>query len=191
MKGAFERDHPFSLRGRAGKFQRAFHRFGAGVAEENCVEMRWRALCDRFRQEAAQERTIHLHHVRQIEIEHITDRLFHRRMIAADIENGIAAQKIEIGGVIHVVEIRALGSGIDFVEPDHTLCGNERAVDVPLVQLIIFAEPGGDNLSQVKSHAQCSAIYDRNATYGLQSRCASNAPTRRLVLPVPLRSSCS
>ena len=72
-------------------------------------------------------------------------------MIAADIENAVAAQEIEIGGVIHVVEIGALGPRIDLVETDHPLRRHERAIEMPLVQFVIFARaaprrsPSGQN----------------------------------------------
>ena len=86
----------FRCGGGAGKFQRAFDRFGAGVAEEDRVEMRRGSLRHRLGQQAAQKRAIHLDHVRQIEIEHVADRLFHRRMVPPDIENAVAAQEIKI-----------------------------------------------------------------------------------------------
>ncbi len=101
---------------------------------------------DRFREQAAQERAIHLDHVRKIEIEHVADRFLHRGMVAADVENAVAAEKIEIRLVIHVVEIGALGPGIDFVEADDALGRNEGAVQMPLVQFVIFAETGRDDL---------------------------------------------
>src|SRR5207237_3635814 len=91
---------------------------------------------------------------------------FHDRMISPDIENAVAAQKIEIRLVIHVVEIGALSARVDFVETDHALRRHERAIDVPLVQLIIFAESRSDNLFQIKSHAQRSAIWVCNANGG-------------------------
>ena len=116
--------------------------------------MRWRPFRDRFREQSAQERAIHLHHVRKIEIEHVTNGLLHHRMISPDVENAVAAQKIEIRGVIHVVEVSALRPRIDFVETDDTLSGDERAIDVPLVQLVILAQSRRDDLFQVKSHAR-------------------------------------
>ena len=65
--------------------------------------MRWGTFCDRFREEAAQERAIHLHHIRQIEIQHIADHLFHRRMVPPDIKNAVAAEEVKIRRVIHVI----------------------------------------------------------------------------------------
>ena len=66
-------------------------------------------------------------------------------MISTDVEYAVAAQEIQIQLVIHVVEIRALGPRIDFVEADHPLRCNQRAVHVPLMQLIIFTQPRSYN----------------------------------------------
>ena len=120
--------------------------------------MRRRAFRERLGQQPAEERAIHLHHVRQIEIEHVADRLLHRGMVAADIENAVAAQEIEVGVLIHVVEISALRPGIDLVETDDALGRDQRAIEVPLVQLVVFAEPGCDDFFQVKCHRRCSLI---------------------------------
>src|SRR6476659_5489822 len=103
-------------------------------------------------QQAAQKRTVHLHHVWKIQVEHVADRLFHQWVISTDVENAVAAQEIQIRLVIHVEEICAFGAGIDFVETDDALRCYERAVYVPLVQLIVFAKTRGDNLFQIESH---------------------------------------
>ena len=107
--------------------------------------MRRRPFDKRFSQQSTQKRAIHLHHIWQIKIEHIADRLFHHRMITPNIENAVTAQKIEIRLVIHVVEVRALCPRIDFVEPDHALRGHERAVHMPFMQLIILTQSRGDD----------------------------------------------
>src|SRR5207249_12286528 len=107
---------------------------------------------DRLRQQSAQKRAIHLHHVWQIEIEHIADRLLHDGMIPSDIENAVTAQKIEVRLVIHVVEVRALCPRIDLVEPNHALRSHERAVYMPFGKLIILTQPRGANLPSIPSH---------------------------------------
>src|ERR1700719_1580580 len=104
MKRACQRDYALSSGRGPRKFQRPLHRLGAGVAKEDRVEMRWRPFYDRLREQTAQERAVHLHHVRKIEIEHIADCLFHYRMVPPNVENAVAAQEIEIRLVIHVVE---------------------------------------------------------------------------------------
>src|SRR6478672_11059514 len=116
--------------------------------------MRRRPFHKGLSQQAAQKRTVHLHHVWKIQIEHVANRLFHQRVIASDVENAVAAQKIQIRLVIHVVEIRALGARIDFVETDDALRRHERAVYVPLVQFVVFAKTRGDNLLQIESHEE-------------------------------------
>src|SRR6266581_4685993 len=79
-------------------------------------------------------------------------------MISPDVENAIAAQEIETGGIIHVIEIRALRSRIDLVETDHALRRHQCAVHVPLVQLIILTQPRCDDFLQVKRHGV--TLYD-------------------------------
>src|SRR5205085_3906994 len=79
----------------------------------------------------------------------------------------VAAQKIEIRGVIHVVEIRAFRSRIDLVETDNALGGDECAVQMAFVELVIFSQPCRDDFFQLKSHGQWSAIWTANATLRL------------------------
>jgi hypothetical protein len=66
-------------------------------------------------------------------------------MIPSDVENAIAAQKIQVRPIIHVIEVRAFRSGVDLVEPDYSLCLDQRRVYVPLVELIIFTQSRRDN----------------------------------------------
>src|SRR5207249_6790354 len=114
--------------------------------------MRWGSFRQRLREQSAQERAIHLHHVWQIEIENIANRLFHYRMITPDVEHAIAAQKIQVRLIIHVVEVRALGSRIHLVEPDHSLRLDQRRVYMALVELVIFTQACRDNFLQIESH---------------------------------------
>src|SRR4030095_10456983 len=114
--------------------------------------MRWCLFHKRLSQQAAQKRTVHLHHIGKIQIEHIADRLLHQRMISTNVENAVAAQKIEIRLVIHVVEIGALGPRIDFVETYDALRCHQRAVYVSLVQFVVFPKTRSDNLLQIESH---------------------------------------
>src|SRR5246127_1193426 len=114
--------------------------------------MRRRPFHQGLSQQAAQKRTVHLYHVWEIQIEHVADRLLHERIISTDVENAIAAQKIQIRLVIHVVEIRAVGSRIDFIETDDALRCDKSAVYVPLVQFVVFAKTRGDNLLKIESH---------------------------------------
>src|SRR6266850_4616022 len=116
--------------------------------------MRRRSFHKGLSQQAAEKRAIHLHHVWKIQIEHVADRLFYEWVISTDVENAVAAQKIQIRMVIHVEEICAFGARIDFVETDDALRRHERAVYVPLMQFVVFAKTRGDNLLQIESHEE-------------------------------------
>jgi hypothetical protein len=132
--------------------------------------VRRRAFRDRFGEQSAQKRTVHLHHVRKIEIEHVANGLLHDRMIAADVKDAVAAQEIQIRLVIHIVEIRALRPGVDLVETDDALGRDERAVNVPFVQLVVFAEARGDDFLQIKSHGEIVRdVSTQRNCYGSQS----------------------
>src|SRR5215468_2585460 len=149
--------------------------------------MRRRPFHESLSQQAAQKRAIHLHHVWKIQIEHVADRLLHQRVISTDVENAIAAQKIEIRLVIHVVEIRALGTRIDFVETDDALRCDKRSVYVPFVQFVIFAKTRGDNLLQIESHEDenFSDSCSKRKWQGLRA-----APSDHPSADVPTKKSC-
>ena len=85
-------------------------------------------------------------------MEDIADRLFNSQMVAADVKDAVTSQKIEVSAVIHVGEVRAFGTGIDFVETDDALGCDESAIEVFLVQLIVFAESRGDDFFEVETH---------------------------------------
>src|SRR5207237_4410247 len=80
------------------------------------------------------------------------DRFFHYRMVPANVENRITAQEIQVGVVIHIVEIGAFSPGVDLVETNDTLGRDQGAVDMSMMQLVIFAEPRGNDFFQVKRH---------------------------------------
>ena len=116
--------------------------------------MRRGAFGDGLCQKPAQERAIHLHHVRQIEIENVADRFLHDRMVPANVENRITAQEIQVGVIIHVVEISAFSPGIDLVETNDALGRDQGAIDMSMMQLVIFAEPCCNDFFQVKRHSR-------------------------------------
>src|SRR5206468_11764148 len=96
-------------------------------------------------------------------IKNVADRFLHYRMVAADVENGIAAEEIEVGVIIHVVEVSAFSPGIDLVETNDALGRDQGAIEVTMMQLVIFTEPCCDDFLQVKCHLGCSSICGSNA----------------------------
>ena len=102
-----------------------------------------------LREQSAQQRAIHLNHVRQVQIERVAQRLLHRRMVTADVKHAVTAQKIEISVSVEIVKIGALRIRVNFVKTDHPLHLHKRAVDVALVQIVIFAEAFGHELFEI------------------------------------------
>src|SRR5437588_544604 len=72
----------------------------------------------------------------------------HDRMISTDVEHAVAAQEIQIRLIIHVVEIRALGAGIDFVETDDALRLHQRSVQMFFVQVVILAQARSNEIGK-------------------------------------------
>src|SRR4029450_8051481 len=75
-------------------------------------------------------------------------------MVAANVENGIAAEEIQVGVIIHVVEISAFSPCVDFVETNDALGCDQRAIDVTMMQLVVLTEPGCNDFLQVKRHCR-------------------------------------
>ena len=154
--GILQRKKTRTARGALGEFQRALDRLGAAVAKEDGVEMRRALLREALHQplgeQAAHQRGIELHHVGQIQFEHVADRLLHHGMIAPDVEDAEAGEEIEVILPVHVVEIGALGAGVDDVETDGALDLDQRAVEVVVVQLVVLAEARGDQVLDIKRH---------------------------------------
>src|SRR5439155_6757917 len=86
-------------------------------------------------------------------IENVADRFLHHGIDPANLENRITAQEIQVGFVIHIVEIRAFSPSIDLVETNDTLGRDQGAIDMSMMQLLIFAEPRCNDFFQVKRHS--------------------------------------
>jgi methyl coenzyme M reductase subunit C len=134
------------------KFDRTLGRLGARVAKEDRIQMRRQFFQQRLREQSAEQRAIHLHHVRQIHLQHITDGLLHRGVVAPDIEDAVAAEKIEIVVPVEIDEVAPVRMRIHLVEPDDPLDGDQRGIQVLLVELVVFAEASGDEVLKVERH---------------------------------------
>jgi hypothetical protein len=88
------------------------------------------------------------------QIENVADRFLHDGMVAANVENRITAEEIQVGVVIHVVQVSAFSPGIDLVETNHALGRDQGAIDMSMMQLVIFAEPRCNDFFQVKRHSR-------------------------------------
>ncbi len=79
-------------------------------------------------------------------------RLLHGGMVAPDIEDAVAAEEIEVLLAVEVIEVSAAGVRVNFVKPDGPLDGDQGAIDVALVQVVVLPEPFGDERLDVDGH---------------------------------------
>ena len=71
-------------------------------------------------------------------------------MVTPDIEDAVAAEEVEVVLAVEVVEVGALGAGVDLVETDGSLDFDEGTVDVLVVQVVILAQSGEDRVFEVE-----------------------------------------
>ena len=77
--GVFEGEDARAAGVAAGELERALDGLGAAVAEEEGVAPRAGVFGERLAQQAGEQRAVHLHHVGQVEVEHVLDGLFDDR----------------------------------------------------------------------------------------------------------------
>jgi len=131
------------------KLQGTFHRLRAGVTQETGI-----AGCEFFReglgQETGKNGAIHLDHVGEVEFENVPDRFLNGRVVAADVEDAVTTEKVEVVLTVKVVEVGSFASSIDLVETDGPLNFDECTVYVLVVQVVVLAQPGEDRVFQVE-----------------------------------------
>ncbi len=133
----------------AGELEGAFDGLGAGVTEEARVA-RGEFLGEGLGEEAGKDRAVHLNHVGEIEFEDVPDGLLDGGVVATDVEDAVAAEEVEVVLAVQVVEVGALGPGVDLVEADGALDLHEGPVHVLVVQVVVFAQPGEDGVFEVE-----------------------------------------
>ena len=68
VEGTFEGEESVAASRCAREFERTLDGLGPGVTKEDGVEVRRQSLEQRFGKKSAQERTVHLHHVGEVEL---------------------------------------------------------------------------------------------------------------------------
>jgi hypothetical protein len=60
-------------------------------------------------------------------------------VVAADIEDAVAAKEVEVVLPVEVVEVSAFGPSINFIEPNGALNLDESTIDEFIVQVVVLA----------------------------------------------------
>ena len=79
-------------------------------------------LEERLAEQPAHQRAIHLHHVGQVEVQRVVHGLGDDGMVAPDVEDAVAAEKIEVFVAFVVVEVGSLRPDVHPVEADGLRC---------------------------------------------------------------------
>ena len=149
MVRAFLGEDPGAFGVGAGELEGALDGLGAGVAEEAGVAGR-EFLGESLGEQAGENRAVHLDHVGEIEFEDVPDGFLNGGVVAADVEDAVAAEEVEVVLAVEVVEVGALGPGVDLVEADGALDLHKGSVHVLVVQVVVLAQPGEDGVFEVE-----------------------------------------
>ena len=71
-------------------------------------------------------------------------------MVAADVEDAVAAEEVEVVLAVEVVEVGALGPGVDLVEADGALDLHKGPVHVLVMQIVVLAQAREDGVFEVE-----------------------------------------
>jgi hypothetical protein len=71
-------------------------------------------------------------------------------MIAADVEDAVAAEEVEVVLAVEIVKVGTFGAGIDFIEPDRALNFDERTIDVLIVEIVVLPKASENRVFEVE-----------------------------------------
>src|ERR1700759_4222957 len=108
--------------------------------------MRRDLLQQRLWEKTAQERTIQLDHVRQIQIQRIANRLLNGGMISSHGENAVPAQKVKVFLPATIIKGSAFCTNVDLIESGYPQDFDQHWIQIPGVQIIIFPHSGGNEV---------------------------------------------
>jgi hypothetical protein len=143
-----------------GELQRGLDRFGAAVAEEHPVQA-GRLGQQLLGQEPGQRVAVELGPVGQLGVQRVVQRLAYHRVVAPGGEHPEAGQEVGVRVAVGVVQVRALGPGVDLVEADRVQHLGLLRVQVRAAELVSVRLMGREEGLQVEVHGPLSRIPGR------------------------------
>ena len=111
-----------------------------------------------LREKAGQQRTIHLHHVGEIEVDRLVQRGLDRRMPTTECEDAEARQHVEVALPAIVVEVAALAANEVAVETERLEYPRQLRVQVLLVECKVLTVPLFECPGNVERHLAPLAV---------------------------------
>ena len=141
------------LRGGPGELDRALDGLGARVGEDDPLDSGVRAGHQLLGQDAREERTVHLHEVREVGVEGVVQRLDDGRVPPAEGEDAEAGQKVQVSVPFVVDEVTTLALDVEAVELQGSQHPGQLRVHVLGVEGEVLALTLVQHLLQIKRHA--------------------------------------
>jgi hypothetical protein len=133
VEGVVGEEHARTPGGLPRELDRRFDRFGSRVAEEHPVDVVPAPLHQLFRQQAGEEGAVHLHHVREVEIDGLVEGGLQRRMAASEGIDPEAGEEVQVPISLGIEEVGPLTPDIEAVEPDRLEHAGQLEVQVLVV----------------------------------------------------------
>ena len=135
----FGKEDPRTPRGLAGELDGRLDGLGAGVAEEDPVDVVGTVGDQLLGQQAGQERAIHLDHVREIEFDGLMECGLQRRMTSPEGVHAETRKEVEIPLALGVEEVGPLPPDVEAIESDRLEHPRQLVVQVLLMQCVVLA----------------------------------------------------
>ena len=135
----------------AGELQRRLDRLGAAVAEVDAIHP-GRAREQLLGEQPREQRQVELHHVGELGVEDVVQRLPDDRVVAPDAVDAEARQEVEIAVAVDVVVPRAARLGEDAVEADRAQGSRHLRVEVLGMQVATLGAALLDQRPDVEAH---------------------------------------
>jgi hypothetical protein len=133
--------------------------------------MRGGSLHQRLGKQTAEQRTIHLDHVRHVHGQKIGHGLFDDGMVSSNIHSPISAQTIEISLPLTVIKKRTFSTCINFVEPNGSQHLDQGAVHIPIMEVVVLPQSAFDKRFDVEGHGACGKTGQTARIIGLAGFC--------------------
>ena len=90
-------------------------------------------------QQPGQERAVHLHHVRQVEVDRLVEGGLERGVAPSEGVDAESGEEIEIAFTLGVEEVRPFAPDVEVIEADRLEYPRQLVVQVLVVQFVVFA----------------------------------------------------
>ena len=101
-------------------------------------------------QDPGQEGAVHLHHVRQVEIDGLVQCRLERRMASTEGVDAESGEEVEIPLALGVEEVAALAPDVEAIEPDRLEHPAQLVIQVLLMERVVLPVPLPEQFANIE-----------------------------------------